>query len=154
MQCKKVFKSDNKINSITRQIIWFEKWVIGKRTLNELSKESGKSSKTLQRLFKNYLNNPPRFKAKVNTDCHLLIDGTYFKTNFCALHYFDNDLDQFYNFRIIERENYYNYLTDLEFLKQLGLTVVSITSDGQKGLIKAVKAVYPNIIHQRCVIHI
>jgi len=57
-------------------------------------------------------------------------------------------------FRIVERENYYNYLTDLEFLKQLGLTVVSITSDGQKGLIKAVRAVYPNVIHQRCIVHI
>jgi len=39
----------------------------------------------------------------------------------------------------VERENHYNYLTDLEFLKQLGLTVVSITSDGQKGLIKAIR---------------
>ncbi len=54
----------------------------------------------------------------------------------------------------MERENYYNYLTDLEFLKQLGLTVTSITSDGQKGLIKAINDVYPNVIHQRCIIHI
>ena len=119
-----------------------------------MSKESGKSISTLRILFKNYLNNPPRFKPKVNTNCHLSIDGTYFKTNFCALHYFDNDLNHLQYFRIVERENYYDYLCDLEFLKQLGLTVVSITSDGQKGLIKAVKAVYLNVIHQRCIIHI
>lgn len=54
----------------------------------------------------------------------------------------------------MEKENYYNYLSDLEFLKQLGLTVISITSDGQKGLIKAINDVYPNAIHQRCIIHI
>lgn len=54
----------------------------------------------------------------------------------------------------MERENYYNYLTDLEFLKQLGLIVASITSDGQKGLIKAVREVFPDTIHQRCIIHI
>jgi len=108
----------------------------------------------LQRLFKNYLNNPPKFKIKTNQDCHLIIDGTYFKNNFCVLNYLDNDLKHLQYFRIVERENYYNYLTDLEFLKQLGLTAASITSDGQKGLIKAVNDVYPNVIHQRCVVHI
>jgi hypothetical protein len=108
----------------------------------------------LRILFKSYLNNPPRFKPRANTDCHLLIDGTYFKTSFCALHYFDNDLNHLQYFRIVERENYYNYLTDLEFLKQIGLTVASITSDGQKGLVKAVRDVFHNAIHQRCIVHI
>lgn len=108
----------------------------------------------MQRLFKNYLNNPPKFKIKTNQDCHLIIDGTYFKNNFCVLNYLDNDLKHLQYFRIVERENYYNYLTDLEFLKQLGLTAASITSDGQKGLIKAINDVYPNAIHQRCVVHI
>ena len=68
--------------------------------------------------------------------------------------YFDNDLDylQFYN--IVKRENYINYVLDLKLLKQSGLNIVSITSDGQKGLIKAINRVFPNVIHQRCVIHI
>ncbi len=68
--------------------------------------------------------------------------------------YFDNDLDylQFYN--IVKRENYINYVLDLKLLKQSGLNIVSITSDGQKGLIKAINQVFPNIVHQRCVIHI
>lgn len=122
--------------------------------MKELSKESGKSIKTLQRLFEKYLDNPPRFKPRINDKCHLVIDGTYFKNNFCVLHYFDNDLNHLQYFRIVERENYYDYLTDLEFLKQLGLTIISITSDGQKGLIKAINDVYPNVIHQRCIIHI
>lgn len=108
----------------------------------------------MQRLFKNYLDNPPKFQIKTNQDCHLIIDGVYFKNNFCVLNYFDNDLKHLQYFRITERENYYNYLTDLEFLKQLGLTIKSVTSDGQKGLIKAVNNVFPNIIHQRCIIHI
>jgi len=90
----------------------------------------------------------------VNINCHLIIDGTYFKTNFCSLNYLDNDLSHLQYFRIVERENYYNYLTDLEFLKQIGLTVASITSDGQKGLTKAINDVFPNAIHQRCIVHI
>ena len=34
------------------------------------------------------------------------------------------------------------------------LNIISITSDGQKGLIKAIKQVLPNVIHQRCIVHI
>lgn len=122
--------------------------------MKELSMESNRSIDTLRILFRKFLDNPPRFKARANNNCHLIIDGTYFKNDLCLLNYLDNDLDHLRYFRIVERENYYDYLTDLEFLKQLGLTVASITSDGQKGLIKAINDVYPNIIHQRCVIHI
>lgn len=122
--------------------------------MKELSRESKASVKTLQRLFKNYLDNPPRFKIRLSGNCHLLIDGTYFKNNFCVLNYFDSDLNHLQYFRIVERENYYNYLTDLEFLKQLRINIISITSDGQKGLIKAISDVFPGIVHQRCVIHI
>ena len=45
-------------------------------------------------------------------------------------------------------------MTDLEYLKQAGLNIISIASDGQKGLIKAVRDVFPWAIHQRRVIHI
>jgi len=138
---------------LTRQKIWFKKWIIGKRTLRELSDKSGKSISSLQRLFKNYLDNPPIPKIKPSNNCHLIIDGTY-ASDFCVLNYLDNDLKylQFYN--IVERENYNNYVADLELLKQSGLNIVSITSDGQKGLIKAINRVFPDIVHQRCIIHI
>ena len=89
-----------------------------------------------------------------SSDCHLIIDGTYFKDNFCVLVYYDNQLKKRQYFRVVDRECWYNYMTDLEYLKQVGLNVISVTSDGQKGLIKAVKDVFPKTIHQRCVIHI
>lgn len=43
---------------------------------------------------------------------------------------------------------------DLENLKRLGVSVVSITCDGHKALLKAIKKVFPEVIIQRCVIHI
>lgn len=84
----------------------------------------------------------------------MIIDGTYFKNNFCVLNYFDNDLKHLQFYRLVERENFFRYAIDLKLLKQSGLNIISITSDGQKGLIKAVKQVFPEITHQRCVIHI
>lgn len=130
------------------------KWIIGKRILEDLSSENNKSVDTLRKLFKKFLNNPPPVKIKLNNNCHLIIDGTYFKNNFCLLDYLDNDLKYLQLYKLVERENFFNYAVDLEILKQSGLNVVSITSDGQKGLIKAIKLVFPEIIHQRCVVHI
>ena len=39
-------------------------------------------------------------------------------------------------------------------LKKTNLNIVSITSDGQRGLKKAISEVFPQVIHQRCIIHI
>lgn len=115
--------------------------------------ECNKSIDALRRLFQIFLSKPPIPKIKSNDNCHLLIDGTYY-ADFCILNYLDNDQKylQFYN--IVKYESYDNYLNDLELLKQSGLNIVSITSDGQRGLKKAISEVFPGAIHQRCVIHI
>ena len=57
--------------SIVRQKVWFKKWIIGRRILQDLATESGRTSRTLQRLFKNFLDKPPRLPIKENTKCHL-----------------------------------------------------------------------------------
>lgn len=152
--CGKLFIWKNKGASKNQKLKLFRKWVIGKYTLKELSKESKRSIDTLRILFKKFLDNPPSPKLKPNSKCHLTIDGTYFKNDFCIVNYYDTGLKYLQYYRIVERENYCDYLDDLEFLKQVGLNVLSITSDGQKGLIKAVSDVFPGTIHQRCIIHI
>lgn len=136
-----------------RQKIWFKKWIIGKQTLQEISNECGESTRTLQRLFQTYLDNPPIPKVKSNYNCHLIIDGTYY-ADFCILNYLDNDQGylQFYN--IVKYESYDTYLNDLKLLKKTNLNIISITSDGQRGLKKAISEIFPNIFHQRCVIHV
>lgn len=152
--CGKLFIWKNTGASKNQKLKLFRKWIVGKYTLKELSKETKKSVKSLRILFKKFLDNPPKCKIKPNPKCHLIIDGTYFKNNFCLLNYRDNDLKYLQYWRTVDRENYYDYLIDLEFLKQVGLNIASVTSDGQKGLIKAINDVFPNVIHQRCIIHI
>ena len=70
------------------------------------------------------------------------------------INYYDSDLKYLQLSSIRIRENYEDIVSDLKFLKQSGLKIISITSDGQKGLIKAVKSALPDVIHQRCIIHI
>lgn len=121
--------------------------------MQEIADKKGLTIQTIRMLFKNYLDHPPIPKIKSNNNCHLIIDGTYL-SDICILNYLDNDLKYLQFYRIVQRENYDNYVADLELLKQSGLNIVSITSDGHKGLIKAINRVFSNIIHQRCIIHI
>lgn len=122
-------------------------------TIEEIAKDKKCSVSTIQRLFRQFLNNPPTPQIKENNDCHLMIDGTYFG-DICLLNYFDNDLKHLQYFEIVKKENYLDFRMGLELLKKTGLNIKSITSDGDRGLIMAINEVFPGLIHQRCLIHI
>lgn len=77
--CGKLFIWKNTGASKNQKLKLFHKWIIGKRTLKELAKESKRSIDTLRIMFKKFLDNPPKPKIKPNPKCHLIIDGTYFK---------------------------------------------------------------------------
>lgn len=66
----------------------------------------------------------------------------------------DNDLKYLQFYSLADRENFESFLIDLNLLKTAGMQLASITSDGKKGLIQAVKQVFPEAVHQRCLIHI
>lgn len=82
-----------------------------------------------------------------------MIDGTY-TGGICLLNYFDNDLKYLQYYEIVKTENYLDFKLGLELLKAAGLNIVSITSDGDKGLIMAISEVWPGVIHQRCIVHV
>jgi transposase-like protein len=82
-----------------------------------------------------------------------MIDGTYFQ-DFCLVSYFDADLKHLQYCEIIDKENYRDFKLSLMVLVAAGLNIRSITSDGEKGLILAVREVLPDTLHQRCIIHV
>lgn len=122
-------------------------------TIEEIAQEKKCSVSTVQRLFRQYLDNPPTPQIKENNSCHLMIDGTY-TGDICLLNYFDNDLKHLQYFEIVESENYLDFKLGLELLKEVGLNIKSITSDGDRSLIMAINEVFPGIVHQRCIIHV
>ncbi len=126
---------------------------MGRRTIAEIAKEKDCSVNTIHRLFDIFLNNPPTPQIKENNNCHLMIDGTY-SGEICLLNYFDNDLKHLQYFEIVKQENYLDFKLGLELLKMAGLNIVSITSDGDRGLIMAINEVLPGVTHQRCIIHV
>lgn len=115
---------------------------------------SGYSERTLKRYFYNYLDEVPVLQIKPSEKVNLLIDATYFSNNLCLVLYRDNTVKYTQLYRLTDGEWYEEIKEDLQNLLQLGLQIESITCDGHKSLLKAIKTTCPDVILQRCLVHI
>ena len=125
-----------------------------RQVYKHLVRDSGMSQSKLQNLFKNYLLSAPAVVIKSKKNVHLLIDGTYFSNGLCLVLYYDHDIRYVQLYRHSNQEKYKEIKEDLENLKRLDVAVYSVTCDGHKAILKAVKKVYPNAVIQRCLVHI
>jgi hypothetical protein len=135
--------------------VWFESWVVGKQTLDKVSEQSGYSKSKVQRLFRHYLDAPPVFTVPQKQSVHIIIDGTYFSTDICLVVYRNSEIKCTQLYRLSDGERYEEIKEDLENLSNLNIQVKSITCDGHRAILKAVRKVFKNeIMVQRCVVHI
>lgn len=148
-----LYNRQNKSVKNNNRFIWFKKWVLERQTYKTLTRDSGLSKDTLQRLFYAYLNKAPTVSILKREKVHLRLDATYFK-RFCVICYQDNDLGYTQLFRFSDGEHYEEIKEDLANLINLGLDIESITSDGHKSILKAIKKALPDVIAQRCLVHI
>ena len=88
-------------------------------------------------------------REKVN----LRLDATYF-SQFCVLCYQDNQEGYTQMIRFSSGEHYEEIKEDLDNLIKLGLKIESITTDGHKSILKAIKKSIPDVRAQRCLVHI
>lgn len=68
--------------------------------------------------------------------------------------YYDYDLKYCQMYRFGRKEVFSEILEDLINLGVLGIQIKSITSDGHSAILKAIRLLPFNVIHQRCVVHI
>jgi len=123
-------------------------------TLRYLSKECGCSKRTLQRRFKGYLNQAPTFQIKRNKECYLVIDGTYFKGDWCMVLYYDSQIRYTQMYRFTDKERYIQIKEDLENIQLLGIEIKAIVCDGNRAILKAISLACKQITVQRCLVHI
>jgi transposase-like protein len=81
------------------------------------------------------------------------MDATYFK-NFCMLCYQDHSDGYTQLIRFSDQERYEQIREDLDNLIRLGVQIESVTTDGHKSALKAIKKTLPNVPVQRCLVHI
>jgi hypothetical protein len=134
--------------------VWFERWILGKQTLRQLSDQSGYSEKSLRRWFDDYLRHYPRWEIRRSEKLNLMIDGTFFANNICLVLYRDNNVKATILYRLTDGEWEDELREDLENLLNLGIEIESVTTDGARNIIKAVRRSCPLAAIQRCVVHI
>lgn len=112
------------------------------------------SQSNLQRLFKKYLRSAPAVTIRSKTKVHLLIDASYFTNGLCLILYYDHDIRYVQLYRETNQEKFKEIKEDLENLKRLGVAVYSVTCDGHKAILKAIKKIFPQVVIQRCLVHV
>jgi hypothetical protein len=122
----------------------------GRRTLANLSQQTGLSIRTLQRTFDAYT--PPHPIIDVSAEpVALTFDGTFFGRDYGVLVYRALGKNIYWQEIISER------MADIEagllHLKRQGWTFSSITLDGRKGAISLLKTHFPHVPVQMCLFH-
>lgn len=151
--CGILFTHNRKEQKINNRFVWFRKWILERQTYKTLSRDSGYSIDTLQRTFYTLLEKAPEIRIIKRQAVNLRMDATYF-SSFCVLAYQDN-LDGYTQLiRFSDGEHYEEIKEDIDNLIKLGVRLESITTDGHKSILKAIKKSAPEIKVQRCLIHI
>jgi hypothetical protein len=153
-ECGLLYSNTSPSSSLRNRKKWFIDWVIGRQTLHQISMTSGYSERTLKRFFAMYLEQPPVFAVRPSEKVNLLIDGTYFSHDLCLVLYRDNTIKYTQLYRLSDGEWYEEMKEDLENLLLLGVQIESITCDGHKALLKAIRKACKGVILQRCIIHV
>jgi len=81
------------------------------------------------------------------------MDATYFR-QFCVVCYQDDEDGYTQLIRITDGGHFTEIREDLDNLIKLGVHIESITTDGHKSALKAIKKALPDVTVQRCLIHI
>lgn len=152
-QCGIFFTYNDTIQRLENRFVWFKKWILERQTYKTLQRDSALSKRTLQRTFYYFLNKAPLTPIIHHDDIYLRVDATYFK-NFCVVCYQDNAISYTQLFRFSDGERYEEIKEDLANLLNLGLDIASITCDGHKATLKAIKKIMPGVTVQRCLVHI
>ena len=127
--------------------------MIERQTFKTLSRDSGLSIDTLQNTFYAFLKQSPSVQILKRSKVNLRMDGTYFN-KFCLVCYQDNSDGYTQLIRFSDGEHYNEVKEDLNNLISLGVDLESITVDGHKSVLKAIKKALPHVTVQRCLVHI
>lgn len=133
----------------------FVSWLTETTGLNTTADKLRTSKSSLTRSFALCWKFLPRPKPVVCNSEILIVDGvSIVKHLLVALIVFDRLGRIPLSWYFAARESYASWSTAFLQLKNQGVIPRVVVCDGQKGLIKAIYAVWPEVIIQRCLIHI
>ncbi len=152
--CGSLFTFRRKDIGKSNRFVWFEWWILGKQTLEQISALCGYSTRQLSRWFDEYLYSCPVWRIKFHEKVNLLIDGTWFPNKLCLVLYRNETVKSTLFYRLTDDEWEDEMVEDLRNIQSLGIEIESVTSDGGANIIKSVRKACPNATRQRCLAHI
>ena len=132
----------------------FLRWSMGKSTLAELAVSCGVTRQTLTIWFRHFWSTPPCAVPQSNVRT-LVIDGTsleWRRTTMLIAH--DPAQSRPVGWGTVAYERYDTWLWFLTHLKRQGVNPAFVVCDGQRGMLAALRCIWPTALIQRCVVHI
>lgn len=127
----------------------FHQWLLGKQELSVFADTYGVSTRTLNNWFTDFWDQEIDPKNLSTSDRVIIIDG-YVLEQGCVL-LLVKTIDSVIFWSFVERETYLNWHA---CLAQLSGHPSAIVCDGQKGMNRAIKELFPRVLTQRCHFHV
>lgn len=135
--------------------MWFERWITQGYTALQLAQQSGHSISTIRRIIDYWLKHPPHPNNSDLTGFrHLIFDGTFLDRRKGIFAVMDAK-----SFSVIHgapemAEGPAHLQAFCATLTQQGLLPTSATIDGNPHLVRILRDRWPNMVIQRCLVHI
>jgi transposase-like protein len=152
--CQHSFSWSTTRTPYQRQFIWFKRWIIEGYTIRQLVKHSGHSRATIQRILQYWLERPPTSYTHTFNSQYVIFDGTFLHRRRGMFAVMDG-----LNHHVLYgaygiNEGPRDLLMFCQILKEQGLYPKCATIDGNPHIFRALKLSWPEILIQRCLVHI
>ena len=123
-------------------------------SIRQLVQISGHSAAKLKRIKNYWLQQAPKETIDYEACKYLICDGTYFHKNDCLIILMNARNQKTISNTHAKKEGYRVARAWFLELKNKGLNPRYVTMDGERGMMRAAKEVWPEIVIQRCLYHI
>lgn len=154
--CRRSFCWSNPGRKLDQEKIWFERWMAEGYSVRQLSAQSGHSPNKLRQIIDHWLAlEPVDTLGSLGGFSHLIFDGTFLHRPTSIACLMDAASHTVIRGRLGVHENSEPQLLGfLKPLKKRGLKPVSVTTDGSPQVIRVFRRLWPEILPQRCLVHI
>ncbi len=135
---------------------WFRRWIVEGYSVRQLALQSGHSRPWLYRMIDSFLaDTPPPLALDVQTARYLLFDGTFLHRPDSIAVLMDGQTHRVVRGQFGVHEKSATELRSFfEPMMDKGLHPRSLTVDGNRQVIKVLKMLWPDVVVQRCLVHI
>ncbi len=153
--CRRSFSWQNRKGKQANEQKWFRCWLIEGDSIRQISNLSGHSRAKLNRIINHWLSQAPPASSTALTPHYLIFDGTFLHRPQSIVTLMDAQTNTIITGQYgVKESSASQLLTFFRPLIKRGLAPISCTVDGNPQVIKVLTVLWPNIIIQRCLVHV